>query len=444
MSYPDPYWCDLVNGTTLYCNPSYSLNCLCNATTDADPDVGGPGVISSFIIVAWITILVAMVPAVFEFLEFLDWMHEQKWPWELTSMDRDQSRSLGDLRRSGRIRSRALQLDRMAILRKAASCLLGSLCDLQIVTGLGIVIAGFAQMPGIAFYHESIIASAWWLTINSFFTARIVYKEEDAVKYDTRAVMRQSGVFVSVILGTVFQCFVTLRENDEWNFTIPGRCYLYHDKSWVWFWGGWFWSGGTAFYGFCILMTIIPWTRTFVDGYILRLRRWQETWINLWSRSGARLGKDQRSSIQGFDWSSIRILLSMTMHMAFFTLATLLLSLYWLLLQFLAVFSYGDGFQPLLILLYIGFGFWETFDILDVKLSNRPLVSGSETTWGFGQVLPLVLLIAIIYNTVDAFKGGYTTVFPILENPKTNESVVVLAAKQEILDNSSKVHARSL
>ena len=209
MTYLDPYWCDFVNGTTLYCNPSYSLNCLCNATTDADADVGGPGVISSFIIVAWITILVAIVPAVFQSLEFLEWMHEQKWSWELTSTDRDQSRSPGDSRRSSQISSGALPVDRAAILRKAASRLLGSLCDLQIVTGLGIVIAGFAQMPGIAFYHESLVASAWWLTINSFFAARIIYEEENPVKYDTRTVICQSGVFTSVTLGTVFQCFVT-------------------------------------------------------------------------------------------------------------------------------------------------------------------------------------------------------------------------------------------
>lgn len=407
MTYPDPYWCDLGNGTTLYCNPSYSLNCLCNATTDADPDIGGPGVISSFIIVAWITILVATIPAFFELLNFLEWAHEQQWPWKsMSSMDRDQSRSLGDLRRYGRVRSRALQLDGLAILRKAASRLLGSLCDLQIVTGLGIVIAGFAQMPGIAFYHESIVTSAWWLTVNSFFIARIIYEEENAVKYDTRALIRQSGVFTSVILGTIFQCFVTLRENDEWNITIPGRCYIYHDRTWVWFWQGWFWAGGTAFYGVCILLTIIPWTRTLVDKYILRLRHWQEICINLWSRRAARLGKLQLSSIQGFHRFPIRTLPPVTMHIAIFIFATLLLSLYWLLLQFLAVFSYGDGFHPLLMLLYIGFGIWETFDILDVKLSNRSLVDGSETTWGFGQVLPLVLLIAIIFNTVDAFKGG--------------------------------------
>ncbi|KAG8534386.1 uncharacterized protein KY384_001231 [Bacidia gigantensis] len=297
---------------------------------------------------------------------------------------------------------RTLRLGRGAILRTAAARLLGALCDLQIVTSLGILIAGFVQMPEISFYHESIIMNAFWLTLNSFFAARVDYMEDDS----KRAKIRQSGILISVILGTAFLCFVTHREDEksgDWNILVPGRCYLYHDKSSVWFWQGWFWVGGQAFYGVCLALAIIPWTWPIVEKATSGLRHWQEMLITQWTKSAAKLGAVRFGHLQGFDQFDFP---RTTKRILIFIFMTLILSLYWLVLQLIAVYSYGDSFYPALMLFYLGFAIWNTFDILDIKLSNRSLVDGTETKWGFGQVLPLVLLIAIVFNTVDAIKGA--------------------------------------
>jgi len=40
---------------------------------------------------------------------------------------------------------------------KRLRTLLGSSCDLQIVTGLGILISGWSQLPDIEYYHEQLV-----------------------------------------------------------------------------------------------------------------------------------------------------------------------------------------------------------------------------------------------------------------------------------------------
>ena len=128
------------------------MNWVCNATTKADADIAGPGVISSFILVAWITMFVAIFLAFFDLLAFLS--TAETWRWRSSTMNSETNR-VHHLRRTAELR-RMLNLDRAALLRETASDLLGSLCDLQIVTGLAIVIAGMAQIRTISFYHESL------------------------------------------------------------------------------------------------------------------------------------------------------------------------------------------------------------------------------------------------------------------------------------------------
>lgn len=54
----------------------------------------------------------------------------------------------------------------------------------------------------------------------------------------------------------------------------------------------------------------------------------------------------------------------------------------------------------------LGFAAWNTYDIIDLKLSNRPLLQSSESSWGFCQVLPVVLIASIIISILDAFTGN--------------------------------------
>ena len=386
------------NGTILYCNGSYAMNWVCNATIKADADIAGPGVISSFILVAWITIFVAMFPAFSHLLAFLS--TAEAWRQRFSTTNPENSR-VNNLRRSAELR-RMLNLDRAASLREVAANLLGSLCDLQIVTGLAIVIAGMAQIQTISFYHESLAINYWWLTLNSFWAARIEYMSDEEVKYTRRATVRRVGVLVSVILAMVFQSIINIRETQDWFFLRSGFCYFSHDDS-----QNWPWVAGTSLYATCLLLIIIPASRPWVRRYLLGVRRMQGYLVKRWKKSARAL---HASYVQPVNWSDVfdlRSLLHIVYGIASFGLTSLCLILYWLLVQFMAVWSFGDGFYPLLTLGYIGFAIWTTFDILDLKLSNRSLIDGQETSWGFGQILPMVLLITIAYNAVDALSGQW-------------------------------------
>jgi len=73
---------------------------------------------------------------------------------------------------------------------------------------------------------------------------------------------------------------------------------------------------------------------------------------------------------------------------------------------FLALWAWGDSQSILIVLAYFGFAAWNTYDIIDLKKSNWYLVQ-DESAWGFGQVLPVVLLLLVFLNILDAVKGGW-------------------------------------
>ena len=83
---------------------------------------------------------------------------------------------------------------------------------------------------------------------------------------------------------------------------------------------------------------------------------------------------------------------------------TVLAFVWWCILQFFSVWSYGEGFYPMEVTVYLGLAVWNIYDIVDLKLSNRALVIGSETSWGFGQILPMVVLLLVFFNMMDAFE----------------------------------------
>lgn len=391
-----PWFHRFGNGTTLYCNGSYAMDWVCNATIKADADIAGPGVISSFILVAWVTMFVAMFLAFFDLLAFFG--TAESWSWHFSMTNSENSR-VNSLRRRAELR-RMLNLDRAASLRETAADLLGYLCDLQIVTGLAIVIAGMAQIQTISFYHESLAINYWWLTLNSFWAARIEYMSDEEVKYTRRATVRRIGVVVSIILAMVFQSIINIREKQDWFFLRSGYCYFSHDDT-----ESWPWVAGASLYAICLLLNIVPASRPWVQRYHWGVRRMQGHLVKRWKKSVSAL---HASYVQPVNWSDVfdlRSLLHTVYRVASFGLTSLCLIFYWLLVQFMAVWSFGDGFYPLLTLGYIGFAIWTTFDILDLKLSNRSLIDGQETSWGFGQILPMVLLITIAYNALDALQG---------------------------------------
>ena len=278
---------------------------------------------------------------------------------------------------------------------KAANRLLDSLCDIQLFTSIAIATAGLSQYPTVSFYHESLALSYWESTLNSFFAARMDYVAVDFRDISRRVTMRRVGILISVIFGLVFQCYVIVRESQDWKFLGHGACYLSHDNS-----TSWIWVVGTAVFAVSLLLIIIPATRWWVSTYIEKPDRGQRKFVDWQKNSFSALcdGFPHRVTPSRLD-----DLYHKAVHLSKLALSSLSVTFYWLLVQFISIWSYGRGFGPLMIISYFAFAAWTTFDIVDSKPLNRALINGDETHWGFGHILPMVLMVAIGYAAVDAF-----------------------------------------
>ncbi|KAL5358810.1 hypothetical protein BJX96DRAFT_164000 [Aspergillus floccosus] len=263
-------------------------NAYCNAEIRPNTDIGGRGVMASFLIVSWLTVLLAAVPAV----------HEAK-----TSEQR-------------------IINSEPKIVQKI-NALFGPLCDLQAMTGVAIMIAGFTQWHTITYYHEQLIMCYWWLTLNSFWVARINYMNLGSIDDQWILRIRRGSILVSCLLAITWLIRITYRELDHWD-DNGGPCYRFLDGTSTW-----------------------PWV----------------------------------------------------------AIAALSVGLYWFLLQWLATWSYGDGFYPFTWLIYIGFNVWSTLDVISLWAWNKSLISTEEQGWGFGQVLPIILLSSIGIDALNIFRG---------------------------------------
>ena len=356
------WYYDYGNGTILYFNGSYPMNFVCNATTDADPDIGGPGVLSSFLATAWITLFVALVPAFYQLRDLLNDMKAEFWSSSPTrpSLPAAAHKSMEN-----------------SPLVKAAYSTLDSLCDIQLFTGIAIATAGLSQLPTISFYHESLAVSYWILTLNSFFAAQLDYVAEDFLHISRGVTMRRVGILISVIFGLVFEVYVSVREPRDWNFLGHGACYLSHDHS-----TNWIWVAGTTVYAVSLLLLLIPATRWWVSTYYEMLDRGQEKLVK-WQKNTFSALRG-RHSHRAATISRLDDLYSKALQLLKLALSSVSVIFYWLLVQFISIWSYGRGFGPLMLISYFAFAAWTTFDIVDLKVSNRALIDGDETHWGFG------------------------------------------------------------
>jgi hypothetical protein len=81
----------------------------------------------------------------------------------------------------------------------------------------------------------------------------------------------------------------------------------------------------------------------------------------------------------------------------------------WAFLRFFALGAWGDDNSITVILALFGFVAWNSYDLIDYKLSNADLAT-NESDWGFGQVLPIALLGLILLQISDSIQGEFPTI----------------------------------
>jgi hypothetical protein len=295
----------------------------------------------------------------------------------------------------------------------AAEQLLAPLCDLQVATGTAILIAGLAQDHKLTYYHESLIASYWNVTLNSFWAAQLSTTKYDYVG-DLPSFVRTSAVLCTLVLSIYFQSRQTLHDykNGYWDALDGTHCYLLnHDRS-----GekqAWLWIAGLSLYAFILAISLsMP-----VVNRILRsfTKRKHDKSIEYADRNEPSEGRSRKSLTDRipFDFLDGQVeKLSEHLRQKGGKFKWLRGPVVWalrifsvLLTNFLAAWSLGTGSFGIETLALLGFLAWNTVDIIDAKVSNLALVDPPETTWGFGQVLPVILVGVIIFNVLDAYKN---------------------------------------
>ncbi|KAH6714602.1 hypothetical protein BKA61DRAFT_575334 [Leptodontidium sp. MPI-SDFR-AT-0119] len=259
-----------------------------------------------------------------------------------------------------------------------AEDVLGPLCDLQAITGAAIVIAGFSQWQTITYYHRELVGSYWYLTSNSFWSARRAYMYDAIESTKTpgsgplirrtptsgtstgmastgateisettterakankdwtvwRVCTRRVFIVISVALGIAWSTSSTILEIHGWDERDPSRCYNYNDATY---------NNQGKYYNGVILVGLFVYFVSLLWSFVDRDRKAERKYHGLF--------KPEENQREG-NLSNSR---------------------------------------------------WNTWDIIMLKVLNEHLVN-NETKIGFGQVLPLVLLAQIGLNIVDIWK----------------------------------------
>jgi hypothetical protein len=276
--------------------------------------------------------------------------------------------------------------------------LLGALADLQVITGMAVLIAGFAQWPGITYYHEQFVVQYWWLTLNSFWAARMDFGYEDEDEH-WRFLIRRLAITVTSVLFVTFNGMVLYREQKHWDAFEDGLCYIYHDTSSNA--SLWFWETGTCIYILFLFLSFFHPTKKWLKSW----RRGLQKWCRSFGRITAHHWREFKEPGESSHWRSHSLFLCIAC--AFWT------ALFWAAVQFIALWCFGKGFYAFEICWYIGLFGWGLYDLVDLKTSNAQLVRDSEVSWGFGQVLPVVLLVIVVFSCLDAYRGMSAAIIAI-------------------------------
>jgi hypothetical protein len=427
-----PQKCVLDNSTTVfYDGDNDNLDCSCLAQIRADPDFAGPGVIAAFLFIGWLTILVAAVPAFYsvkrawkrskgrhrivnfmgEIVQF-ESQHrvdgrETPPPTTRPNRSRDStgtttSGGLDTAKTSSPSPPPVQQISAVnpdPLICIFARQFLEPLCDLQIVTGIAMLIAALAQLPKITFYHEQFAVQYWWITLNSFWVSRIDYSLNTPEMRSWRAHARRIAIWLSVTLSVATQAIVALREHTDWDSTINGKCY-FGTSTGNSFGQNIFWLAGTCIYAAVLTISLLQWSRVWFDERINSQRepsiRAMRRWVQ--NSHSATLQYKQNNTQSGVQ-RKLRILI-MNGRTFSYTLAWLT---WWVTVQFLSIWCAGNSAPVIELITYSVFAGFLTWWILFLKIQNLTLIRGDESRWTFGQILPLILLILIIFNSLDVW-----------------------------------------
>jgi hypothetical protein len=410
---------------------NHNLDCSCLSHIKADPDFAGPGLIASFIFVCWLTIFVATIPTGYSLVK--TWQRTPKpnrvWRFlyaaiKFESPD-DPNKKPRDASPDGpppalNAAARDSVASSLSLASAAAKTPLPAarhyphldaaeppvcvfarrivlqLCDLQIITGIAIVVAALAQVRTLTYYHAQFAEQFWWMTLNSFWVSRIDYSRDSPEMRTARAHVRRVSIWLSVALSIAIQTIISVREYVDWDPLANGKCYVSSGAG-TGFGQNLFWLAGTALY-FAVLSI----------GLFQASRAWFDRWVNErlepsvdvtagWVRASWKATRDLRRSDAHY--------LSLAAHFARTAGYALVFVAWYLTVLFLTIWCAGSSAAALEVVIYSIFAGFLTWWVLFLKVQNRLLVRGDEARFTLGQALPLLLLVLVAIHALDVWAG---------------------------------------
>ena len=429
-----PKLCNLSNGTLVYINGSrhLKLGCSCAAPFAADPDISGAAIMASFFFLAWFTVALAIVPtahglvsswnrshAPFKFLKFAaDILQLRSQREDLTSqpettlqaVSRQSTRSTlsQDMSKLSpvfppRVSTTPTTEDEPASVTFCRK-LLYPLCDIQIVTGLAMLITGVVTFHTISFYYEQFVVNYWWLTLNSLWVSRIDYTTAAPQYVGLRYDLRRAAILASVVLSCVFQGLVAVRENNTWDPVASGRCYMSSGLGGANFGQNLFWLAGTALYGVVLVATLTPWSRRWLDAHVTGRLEPGLVSMSSWVGDAWMAVKAYKRSADELQHSRVRRAAMTAVLTAKVAGYALLWVSWWLVVQFLSIWSSGNGSFIIELVVYSVFAGFLTWWLIFLRVQNKMLVQGSQDRWTFASTLALAVVGFAVFFAADVWK----------------------------------------
>ncbi|GAB1741054.1 hypothetical protein NU219Hw_g6304t1 [Hortaea werneckii] len=349
----------------------------------ANPDISGLGVILSFVISAYLVMLWALFAYSFGLIP--------------ASLLRTADR------RCFFANSRRVHSEWYVALQKATIIF----ADQQIITGIGILVAGYANLnSGISAYHWQIITYLAWMSSNVHLTTLTLLRDW----LDANRVLRRWRIagmtillllLIAALIPTTKYVWIsalrnaplrelsyysTDKENDGLGLGIPAKCFWdFRDP-----------SGGELFrdvnidspFSFAILIL----------GYVWKLgqlyngsRTWSKKWLRCvpeWLLERVAI-HELRSEHSWPFGSRMRYRIIMLVYV-----------------PMVAWFEFLESFAASLWLLLLGL-IWGSMQIFLPRNSAPSHVIRKESVWGFGQILPLLFLLQPAAATFEHFYASH-------------------------------------
>lgn len=281
--------------------------------------------------------------------------------------------------------------------QEAASSVVLGYADQQIATGISILVAGFVKTPDISVYHLHVVIYLAWMSSNTHLSAISLLQADfrDSKRSRWRALrvvgMCAIGVMVLVVLipttSTVWGQLVNSRDGQAAG--VPARCFWHRRYS------GYF--SGDSIWSFVILIIGL------IGKGLLLFKKTRRFFLeNVKEGCLDKIAKvldfivDCNDNI--YQRSSLQVKARIAALNLFFKVVMALYVAAWLLFELL------ESFVASLWMCLIGLAWGSTHILLHRSYISDTILE-KENEWGFGQILPVALLVVPFSACMETFTG---------------------------------------